>query len=78
VAYPESLEVDAVVEAVMSAWPGPECLEDTVEYGVSPVDVDFAEEIIRDEDLDCTVDQVTQAITRECRRQLAEIGAEHV
>lgn len=71
VAYQHRLEVEAVVDAVISCWPGPECTEATAEHGVAMADGDLIEEIITEEGLDCTREECEAALMRECEGRVS-------
>ncbi|MBT8430114.1 MAG: hypothetical protein KJN79_09410 [Gammaproteobacteria bacterium] len=73
---PPAVEVEAVVDAVTGAWPGPECYTATAELGIAQDDSDLIAEIIAEYDLGCTVDECSRALEAAVLDQVAEIEAE--
>ncbi len=67
---PGGYEASAVIEAVMEGWDL--CaVEATAERGVAQIDLEGMRDIIRDEELSCSLDACRDRLIAVCRAQLA-------
>jgi hypothetical protein len=73
VCYQASLEVDAVVDAVISIWGDLTVVQATVDHGVAREDLEIINSIISEEDLNCSQEVCKEALIAECYERLAHI-----
>jgi hypothetical protein len=69
---PDGYEVEAVVDAVLDGWADPDLVRRTAVHGVHPEDREWIAEIIRDHDLNCSVQSAVEALLAECRNRYEE------
>lgn len=64
---PDGYEAQAVVEAIIDVWAAPDVVRQTALSGVHPHDREVIAEIIRDNALNCSVQECAEALLNECK-----------